>query len=145
MTNLDDYLRTDDVRVRFAETDAQGVVFFGSFLTYMDEAVLAYLRRAGYRYEDFLGGAFQLVVAHVDVDYHASARFGDRLANYVRVDDIGERSVTFAYRCRDDETSTTIASGSMVMVGVDPAGDSRPLPAEFRRSLRGVDTEDPDA
>lgn len=133
--SLEEYHHTLDTRVRFAETDAQGVVFFGEYVTYMDEAVLQYLREIDYDYEHLVGGEWELVVDHVDLDYHASAGFGDVLANYVRVEDVGERSITFAYRCLDADDGTLVASGSTVMVAVDETGETRAIPDAFRAAV----------
>ena len=39
------------IRVRFADTDQQGHVFFGNYFTYMDEALMAYIDELGFAWE----------------------------------------------------------------------------------------------
>lgn len=135
------YYNLFDNRVRFAETDAQSVVFFGEYVTYMDEAALQYFREIDYDYERLLEGEWQLVVAHIDMDYHSSATFGDVLANAVRISDLGERSLTFAYEGRDRDDDTLRASGSIVMVAIDEDGNPTPLPNAFREAVERYQDE----
>ena len=40
------------IRVRYAETDAMGVVYYANYLTYFEVARVEYLRAAGIRYRD---------------------------------------------------------------------------------------------
>jgi len=46
-----DYSFAHDVRVRFAETDAMGVVHHAAYLPYLEEARVAFLRDIGHPYE----------------------------------------------------------------------------------------------
>ena len=43
-----------DIHVRYIETDQQGHVFFGHYLTYFDVALTEYLKAIGYSYDQFL-------------------------------------------------------------------------------------------
>ena len=52
------------VRVRFADTDLQGHVFFGNYFTYMDEAFMAYIDELGFAWETL--GEMGLAVYYVD-------------------------------------------------------------------------------
>jgi acyl-CoA thioester hydrolase len=81
-------IRTD--RVRFAETDAQGIVFYGTYFTYMDEAFNALLRAIDYRYERMHEEGWTTHVAHADLDYHAAARFEDVIESRLGTVRIGE-------------------------------------------------------
>ena len=121
--------------VRFEETDAQGVVFFGNYLTYLDEAIMAYWREVGYPYEDIVEADWEVFVVHSDLDYHASAGFADTLRNGVRVSEIGTSSLTFEYRCERAEDDVLIASGSLVQVAADDDGQPRPIPNGLREAI----------
>lgn len=122
-------------RVRLQETDAQAVVFYGSYVTYMDETSLAFFRAVGHPYEDIVGGEWETVVAHVDLDYHDSARFGDRLANGIRVERLGRASIEFDYRCERREDDTLLADGTLVLVAIDESGEPTRIPDGFREAV----------
>ena len=49
-TDPSDYSFVHDVRVRFAETDAMGIVHHASYLPYLEEARVAYLRSIDHDY-----------------------------------------------------------------------------------------------
>lgn len=130
-----DFCYTYEHDVRFEETDAQGVVFFGNYVTFFDEAILAYWADIGYPYEAVLEAGWEVFVVHVDLDYHASARFGDRLRHGVRVAKLGTSSITFDYRCERADDGELLATGSATQVAVDEAGDSMPLPDSIRDAI----------
>ncbi|WP_254546379.1 acyl-CoA thioesterase [Halomarina pelagica] len=131
-------------RVRFAETDQQGVVFYGEYVTYQDEAVNAYLRAIDYDYDAMLAAGWDVHVAHVDLDYRAPARFGDVLVNALRVESIGESSVRFAYRARRRRDDAVLAEGHVVHVAVDEAGGSTRVPDDFRDAVVAFQDEPPE-
>jgi len=78
-TSLDpaDYAHRHRVRVRFAETDAMGVVHHGSYLPYLEEARVEYLRAIGHPYHEIRAGGIDFAVLEVFVQYRAPLRFDD--------------------------------------------------------------------
>lgn len=112
-------------RVRFVETDQQGVVFYGVYFTYMDEAFNEYVRRLGYDYERMAEAGWTTHVVHADLDFHAAAGFGDAVENRLRVASIGGASLTAEYEARRADDGTLLADGSVVHVAVDADGDEK--------------------
>lgn len=138
-TELSDYSVTYEHRVRFAETDAQGVVFYGNFATFQDEAVLAYYRAIGHEYGAMLEKGWEVFIVHLDLDYHGPARFGDHLRHGVRVADMGTSSITFEYACQLAADERTIVDGSVVHVFADD-GTARDIPVPFREAIENRGT-----
>ena len=68
------------VRVRFAETDAMGVAHHGSYLPWLEEARVAYLRHTGHPYTAVRADGFDIAVVECHVRYRASALFHAGLA-----------------------------------------------------------------
>ncbi|MFW6153406.1 MAG: acyl-CoA thioesterase [Halobacteriota archaeon] len=126
---------TYEHRVRFAETDAQGVVFYGNFATFQDEAVLAYYREIGHDYGDMLDEGWEVYIVHLDLDYHGPAHFGDHLRHGVRVAELGRSSITFEYVCLQSEDDRTIVDGSVVHVFADEEGTTQEIPDSFRTAI----------
>jgi acyl-CoA thioester hydrolase len=122
----DGYRYHADVRVRFAETDAQGVVYHSNFLIYCEVARVEFGRKLhegrpgpGQRGYDF-------VLAHAECDYRAAARFDDRLRVWLRCAAVGTSSITYQYRIvRWD--GTLVCDAKTVQVAVDPE-TRRPVP-----------------
>jgi acyl-CoA thioester hydrolase len=138
-----DYHDVYETRVRFAETDAQGVVFYGEYLTYQDETFAAFLRAAGYPYESLDETGWDLHVVNVDVDYRSFARYPDELVCGMRAATVRNSSVTFGWVCRKRD-GTVVASGSVTHVAVDEAGETVRVPDDFRERLRAFQDVPPE-
>ncbi len=136
-----DYHTVFENRIRFAETDAQGVVFFGSYSIYLDETFLAFLRELDHPYEDFDTVPWTLRVAHQELDYHAEATYGDTLTNAMRVERIGTSSLEFAYRAHNQHDEL-VATGALVHVVIDEDGP-RPVPDSLREAIAALQTVPP--
>jgi acyl-CoA thioester hydrolase len=129
-------------RVWFSDTDAQGVVYYGRYLPYFDNARTEYHRHLGGpgRLEDA-----ELVMRASHVDYLAPARFDDLIEVFVRISRIGRTSVTYdlaAYRL-PDETLMVQATQTLVLVALETRRPT-PVPSSFRETIRafeGVDAE----
>ena len=124
-------------RVRYAETDAQKMVFFGNYLTYYDTAISEYFRALGYDYANQVrdtGTDFHVVRACVD--YHSPLRYDDEIEVGVRVARLGRASLSFALaifvKGRDEPAST----GEIVWVNADQStGKSAPAPEALRKLI----------
>lgn len=130
--------------VRFEETDAQGIVFYGNYVIYQDEAFTAYLDAVGYGYETLEDSGWDVHVVNVELDYRGSAQFRDELVNAVRVAAINESSIEFEYECRRKADDEILAEGSVTHVAVDESGAPTRVPDEFREAVLAFQDEAPD-
>jgi len=71
------YAFSHDVRVRFAETDAMGIVHHASYLPYLEEARVAYLRAIGHPYHEVRAAGADFAVLEVFVRYLQPVRFDE--------------------------------------------------------------------
>ena len=78
-----------DIPVRFADTDAQGVVFFANYLTYMDEAATAWLDATELPYAAWLAQGVDFVYADARVTFKSPARHGDTVTVRARISRVG--------------------------------------------------------
>lgn len=129
----------DRLRVRWAEIDAQKIVFNAHYLMYFDTAVAGYWRALALPYAESmesLGG--DLYVRKASVEYHGSARYDDRLDVGMRCARIGNSSIQFLGGVfRADEL---LVEGELIYVFADPhTQTSRPVPAALRDVLEGFE------
>jgi YbgC/YbaW family acyl-CoA thioester hydrolase len=106
------------LRVRWAEVDAQQVVFNGHYLTYLDVAISEYWRAVGLPYPDAfaqLGG--DIFVRQHQLAYHAPARLDDGLDIGLRCERIGNSSMTIAWEVRCDHR--LLVSGEATYVYIE--------------------------
>ncbi|AGB16600.1 putative thioesterase [Halovivax ruber XH-70] len=132
----DTFETVSENRVRLAETDLGGVVFYGEYVTYQDAAVAAYRRQLGYGGEYVREPDLTTRVVATELEYYASARFEDVLENEVRVSRIGRTSVTYDHRIRRKADGELLAEGTVTQVVVDAeTAESAPVPAEMRQAI----------
>ena len=98
------------VRVRFAETDAMGVVHHAAYLPYLESARVEYLRHLGHPYSSLRDvDGVDFVVVGVRLDYHRPAHFDDEL---LVLTGLAARSkARFTMRYRVERAGEPIASG----------------------------------
>ncbi len=124
----------EPLRVRWAEIDAQGIVFNGHYLTYLDTAVSGYWRALAIPYAETMKGlGGDLYVRRATLDYRGSARYDDRLDIGIRVREFGNSSMKVDGAVFHGEHM--LVQAEMVYVFADPATQS-PLPVPD--ALRGL-------
>ncbi len=139
---MDGFRFSTDLRVRFNETDAQGVVHNSAYLVWFEIARIDYLDR-------FPGGYKGLVEEHgVDVTtvesyvrYRAGCRFDDRLRVWARTTDLRGARFRFEYAIeRFSEPGGIVADGWTAHACVD-AQALRPvrMPAWLAETLTGLE------
>jgi acyl-CoA thioester hydrolase len=130
-------------RVGFSDTDAQGIVYYGRYLPYFDQARVEYVRHLGLLARE--AGAAELVMRASAVVYEAPARFDDLLEVFVRTKRIGRTSLTNEYcavRVEDDVLMCT-AEQTLVLVA-HPERRPTAIPDDYRRTVavfEGADVE----
>jgi acyl-CoA thioester hydrolase len=111
-----------DFRVRYAEVDAQAIVFFGNYMAYFDAAHTEYMRALSYDYKGSVerhNTDFHIV--RVETDYHSPARFDDEIEIYVRTTYIGRSSMRVRFEVYPAGSETLLTSSQFVLVNADQA------------------------
>jgi acyl-CoA thioester hydrolase len=113
--------------VRFRDLDSLGHVNNAVFLTYLEEARIAYLVPLGAEASD-------MILARVEIDFRAPLRMGDELEIGVRPARVGSKSFDLEYEVHSG--STLAAEAKTVLVSYDYA-TRRPveLPESWREAL----------
>lgn len=123
------------LRVRFAETDLQGVVHHSVYFVYFEQARVEYFKHLGFDFWELRrGGDFDITVVEAHCQYLAPAGFDDELEIVVWTSQVRRASFTIEYTIYRGET--LIAYGHTVQAAIDPrTGRPRPLPDAMRGVL----------
>ena len=101
---MEGFLFATELRVRFAETDAQGIVHNAAYLVWFEIARVDYLREFAGGYPSLRAQGIEALVTEAHVRYGAPARFDDRLRIHARCVDVRGARFRFEYHVeRDDE------------------------------------------
>jgi acyl-CoA thioester hydrolase len=113
--------------VRFRDLDSLGHVNNAVFLTYLEQARIAYLVPLG-------AEAGNMILARVEIDFRAPLRMGDELEIGVRPSTVGTKSFELEYEVRSGDTLA--AEAKTVLVSFDyESGRSVEMPQAWREAL----------
>jgi len=101
------------LRVRYAETDQMGVVYYANYLVWMEVGRVEYCKALGFRYKDMeLEDGVLLAVVEAQCRYLYPARFDEDVVVETRVTAANLRMVTFGYEMRLPDGARKLATGA---------------------------------
>ncbi len=122
-------------RVRYAETDQMGMVYYANYLVWMEVGRTDFCRECGFSYRDLeLEEHAYLTVAEATCRYLAPARYDDEILVETALSRASSRIIEFSYRIKNGET--LLAEGRTVHVVVGADGRPRSLPERYRELLK---------
>ncbi len=125
------------IAIRFADMDANGHVFFGTYLTYFDTAFLAYLDAVDYSFKRFTDQGLNLYYAEALARYKGAVKFGQPLTVEVHISRFGATSFTIEFTLFSDRSDKPINTGHIVAVVVGMQTERpTPIPADFIARIR---------
>jgi len=129
------YTFSHAIRVRFAETDAMGIVHHSNYLPYLEETRVEYLRSIGHPYSENRDAGLDAAVLECRVRYLAPLRFDDVVTVHLRLAQTTRATFTIEYLLTVDGLATTTAATQHAFVTAD--GKPRRVP-DWLRQLPGV-------
>ena len=66
-------------KIRFSDTDAQGIVFNGNYATYIDDTITDYFDAIGLPWDAFTRSGHDMVLARTETDFRSAGRLGETL------------------------------------------------------------------
>jgi acyl-CoA thioester hydrolase len=138
-----DFKFNHKLRVRFAETDLQGIVFNGNYLTYYDVAWTEYFRAIGFQWKDIIATGADTVLARTTIEFKSPAQFDEVLEVHTRVSKIGNTSMTFDFEIYPEGGERLIGAASSLYVCIDPK-TLKPVrvPDELRSRISEFEAKD---
>jgi acyl-CoA thioester hydrolase len=121
------------LRVRYAETDNMGVVYYANYLIWMEVGRVDLCKACGFNYRDMeKDDGIYLAVAESHCRYRAPAHFDDEIVVKTLIESANTRMVTFAYEIRLAESDRRLATGSTRHVFVSRAMRPTHVPEKYR-------------
>ena len=120
------------VRVRYAETDKMGVVYYANYLVWFEVGRTDLLRRSGWTYRDMEVDGYALPVVEAHCEYRQSAKYDDELEVRTTGALLSGVRVRFEYEIVRIADAAALASGYTIHASLDPLGKPRRLPQRVR-------------
>ncbi len=124
------------LRVRYAETDTAGVVYYANYLTYFEVARVELLRALGRPITAIEQEGILLPVVEARAQYLRPARLDDQLEVSLALASLGRASFAFDYEIRRDELLLT-TGWTRLAACARTTGRAVPLPPWLRELLAG--------
>ncbi|MFN8530762.1 MAG: thioesterase family protein [Anaerolineae bacterium] len=132
MTPSDRFIAETTLRVRYAETDAQGVVHHSNYIIWFETGRSHYARERGYPYAEFEKTGSMLVVTEVHARYVKPALYDQILVVRTWIEEMKSRSVVFSYEIANSETGDLLVTGTTKHICVDRSGKVVAIPVVWR-------------
>jgi acyl-CoA thioester hydrolase len=115
-----------EIRVRYQETDAMGVLHHANYLTYFEVGRTELLRANGMNYQDVEAGGVFMVVVRMECRYRRPARYDDVLTLKTRTSRVTAAKIEHEYQMfRGEEL---ICDGSSTLACVNREGQVQRVP-----------------
>jgi acyl-CoA thioester hydrolase len=124
------------VRVRYAETDRMGVVYYANYLVWFEVGRTEWLRQSGWSYSAMeREGGVQLPVIEAHCEYRQPARYDDEIDIDARASLLTPVRIRFDYTLTRAADTMLLAEGHTIHAAVDAAGRPCRLPDRVRETL----------
>jgi acyl-CoA thioester hydrolase len=129
------YVSETRFRVRYAETDQMGMVYYANYLVWMEIGRTDFCRECGFTYRDLEHQEqTYLTVAEATCRYLAPARYDDPIVVETEMTRAKSRLVEFSYRIKSG--STLLAQGRTIHIVIGTDGKPRSLPPRYLGLLK---------
>lgn len=130
------YTGISKVRVRYAETDQMGIVYYGIYTQYFEVGRVEALRELGLSYRAMEEAGTMLPVTRVEIKYHRSARYDDLLTIRSTIAELPGVRIAFDHEVLN-EAGQLLTTGRVELVFVD-SNTMRPkrAPADFMQIIK---------
>lgn len=140
MTNLPPTTETT-FRVRYAETDAMGVVYYGNLFVYFEVGRNEHFRQLGMTLAQLeVEGLFE-AIAEAHCTFRRAARYDDLIVVRTTTAELRRRAFRLEYqvlRREDDDRRTLLAEGYTVSIFLDRDDNPVELPDRVRAIVGGA-------
>ena len=120
------------VRVRYAETDKMGVVYYANYFVWFEVGRTDLLRQSEWTYREMEADGFALPVVEALCEYRQPARYDDELDIRTTGSLLSPVRVRFDYQVIRATDDVVLAGGHTVHASIDSSGKPRRLPDRVR-------------
>jgi len=125
------YKTETKIRVRYAETDRMGYVYYGNYATYFEVARVEALRELGFSYRTLEDSGILLPVLDFTIRYRRPAYYDDELTIRTTIPELPRARIKFDYEVLNAAGEViTVASTTLVFIQKD-TGKPTAVPAEI--------------
>ena len=119
------------LRVRYAETDQMGVVYYANYVVWMEVGRVALCKSRGLDYRDMERDGILMAVVEANCRYHSPARFDEEVVVRTCIEEANPRVIKFGYEMLLAEEDRKLATGFTRHVLVNRQFERIRLPEKY--------------
>jgi acyl-CoA thioester hydrolase len=124
------------IRVRYAETDQMGYVYYGNYATYFEVARVETMRAFGITYKELEEDGVMMPVLEYKSKYIRPAKYDDLLTVTIFIKSMPTARILFEYEIKN-EAGVLLNVAETTLVFIDMATNKPcPVPANFKNMLQ---------
>lgn len=97
------YKSTTKIRVRYAETDMMGYVYYGNYATYFEVARVEAIKKLGFSYRKMEDEGIALPVLDFSIKYYKPAFYDDEITIETTITELPKARIHFTYKCLNEK------------------------------------------
>jgi YbgC/YbaW family acyl-CoA thioester hydrolase len=109
-------------KVFYADTDAYGVVWHGTYLRWLEKGRVLFCEQLGLNLSELTKNDIALPVATINVKYKASARLDDEIVISTKITKMSPLAITFTQTITDKSTGKLFIVAEIVIVAINNSG-----------------------
>lgn len=97
------YTSITKIRVRYAETDMMGYVYYGNYATYFEVARVEAIKKLGFSYRKMEDEGIALPVLDFSIKYYKPAFYDDEITIETTIAELPKARIHFSYKCFNEK------------------------------------------
>src|SRR5271170_5597918 len=122
-------------RIFYHDTDAGGIVYYGQYLCYLEEARTEFLEKRGLSVELFKERGYGYVVRQCNISYRSPARYGDTVVCDAQLKNMGASQLIFDQTVKDKKDGRLIVQAEVSLVCLNKDFKPTVIPEDLRQKL----------
>ena len=122
-------------RIFFHDTDAGGVVYYGNYLKYLEEARTEFLEKRGLSVASFYERGLSYAVGKCTISYRSPARYGETLICKAELEEATAVKLLFKQTIQEKKSNRLVAEAEVTLVCLNKDFKPTPIPEDLKRQL----------
>jgi len=122
-------------RIFYHDTDAGGIVYYGNYLKYLEEARTEFLEKKGMSVEMFRDRGLLYAVRKCNVTYRSPARYGDTLLCDAKLIKVTAAQLIFEQTIHHKKTGQLMIESEVTLACLNKDFKPTPIPEDLKEKL----------
>ena len=124
-----------DKRIYYHDTDAGGVVYYGRYLSFLEEARTEFLEKSGMTVKEFSDRGYLFAVRCCSITYKSPARYGDTIVCDAKLKKASAAQLIFEQTIHQKKSRQLVVEAEVSLVCLTKDFKPQALPEKLKEKL----------